>query len=229
MDKPLDKKDFKNKDSAFVINDEGNATLCMIHQEDGQPYMFPIPDLTLIYFTQAQSNIKDIQVYKNELLTKSAIAKIQTESSTNEFYQFYGAAAAAIIFLSTALESFINQSIPENFIFRQANGQKKCIEEYDHEQIQRFLSTDSKIKNVMPSIYKKDFYKIQNKNTLNIDSLKRLRDEIIHTKIVKNEMHHGVIKKLLAFNYDGALQSVAVFMNFYNPNYIIECDCGLDF
>lgn len=60
-------------------------------------------------------------------------------------------------------------------------------------------------------------------------SLKAFRDSIIHTKQNPDQSSYFKLMKIaLDFKYDTALESVAKFMNFYKPDYIVECDCGSD-
>jgi hypothetical protein len=61
-------------------------------------------------------------------------------------------------------------------------------------------------------------------------NLKEFRDQIIHTKPDDNPlMYDSLIKMSLNFKYDETLEAVATFMNYYRPDYIVECNCGLDF
>ena len=59
--------------------------------------------------------------------------------------------------------------------------------------------------------------------------LKDFRDGIIHTKQDPDQKSYfNLLKNALDFKYDDTLESVAIFMNFYKKDYIIECDCGSD-
>ena len=38
-----------------------------------------------------------------------------------------------------------------------------------------------------------------------------------------------LIKRLLKFSFEETFNSVAKFINHYKQDYVIECDCGVDF
>ena len=87
----------------------------------------------------------------------------------------------AVVFSYTSLESFANQSIPSEYIFRQSRKDQKYIEEYNREQIERFVSLDTKLLEVLPAV----FQVVPPKNGKiwnGYSDLKKLRDRIIHLK-----------------------------------------------
>tara|TARA_B100000809_G_scaffold86653_1_gene85020 strand:- start:11849 stop:12229 length:381 start_codon:yes stop_codon:yes gene_type:complete len=126
------------------------------------------------------------------------------------------------------LESFINQQIPEGYVFYKK--MKNKTESYDKNQIQRHLSFNVKVKEVLPNVTGKNFYTKSSPQNQQLDNLKLFRDSVVHTKLEDDVFgYRELMKKSLKFDYDKALETVSVFMNFYKPNYIEECNCGLDF
>jgi hypothetical protein len=86
-----------------------------------------------------------------------------------------------VIFAYTALEAFANESIPGNYVFSQLRQDKKCWERYDRTQIERNVSLDIKLSEVLPEITGIKFQKngsLWNKYI----KLKTIRDRIIHVK-----------------------------------------------
>lgn len=60
--------------------------------------------------------------------------------------------------------------------------------------------------------------------------MKELRDEIVHPKSEKNMTSQEILmKRLLKFDYEKTIEAVANFINFYQPDFISECKCGVDF
>jgi hypothetical protein len=218
-----------HKDSvAYMQTDGGLIYGGFVHKVEGKNLVFPIPDPTLVYFNNAQLSLRNITEHKNKLLDKVDFTKSLSESALNEIYNYYGTTTGFVIFLFTAIESFINQKIPSDFKYSQSSNRKTEI--YDKQQIQEFLDFKTKITNVLSEATGKDFFKNTTPAIQAIWNLKYFRDDIIHTKQDSNILKYDkLIKTSLNFKYDVALESVAKFMNFYEPNYIIECDCGKDF
>lgn len=88
---------------------------------------------------------------------------------------------AAIVFAFNSLETFANEVIPDDYIFRISRKDAKCIEEYNKEQIERHLNTDVKYGDVLPEIF--GLKSPKNKKIWNeYKNLKNIRDRIIHLK-----------------------------------------------
>lgn len=199
-----------------------------IHNVMGKRYIFPVPDPTLIYFNNAQLNIAAITKHKEELIKKVDIEDALSEPALNEIYNFYGVTSGFVIFLFTSIESFVNQLIPNDFEYR--NKQKRKTEIFNKEQIQENIDFRTKLKSVLPQATNKDFFKHQTPTNDRIWKLKEFRDDIVHTKPDENPLKYDhLIKTSLNFKYEETLEAVAKFMNHYKPDYIVECDCGMDF
>ena len=96
------------------------------------------------------------------------------------FFNLLEQRMVAIVFAYTALESFANESIPDDHIFRKSRDDGKCIEEYTKEQAE-ILSLDTKLDHVLPSIF--GIKSPKGTHTWNRYKLiKKLRDRIIHLK-----------------------------------------------
>jgi hypothetical protein len=86
-----------------------------------------------------------------------------------------------VIFAYTALEAFANESIPDDYKFERMRGDKKCTELYSKDQIERHLSLDTKLDEVLPVIRSV----VTPKGTKTWEMyiwLKNLRDRFIHLK-----------------------------------------------
>ncbi len=212
---------------AFVQTETGNIYGGFVHKVDGKNLVFPIPDPTLIYFNNAQQSISLIKSLRQKLLDKVDFTKSLSEPALNEIYHYFGTTSGFVIFLFTSIESFINQQIPDNFIFRKELNRKTEI--YNKAQIQEFLDFRTKITEVLSQAKKKDFFHKQTPSSQVIWNLKNFRDDIIHTKTDISPLKYDkLIKTSLNFKYEKALKSVANFMNFYRSDYIVECECGAD-
>lgn len=199
-----------------------------IHKVDGKSLMFPVPDPTLIYFNDAQSNIARIKEFRSNLMQKLDFEESAAEPALNEMYNFYGATTGFIVFLFTAIESFINSIIPNEFVYV-VDGKNKT-ELYNKSQIQDYIDFKTKLTKVLRASTGQDFFVKQTPANQLLFNLKEFRDDIIHTKADQNPLKYDrLIKISLSFRYTETLAAAAKFMNFYKPGYIIECECGMDF
>lgn len=200
--------------NAFVAKDKGHL------------YVFPEPDPTLIFFSSSQYFKRLVEVKKAKLLPKVNIQKlspfeIETEL-IHEIFDYYSAVSGFIIFLYTSFESFNNSLFKPGFTYLSKKGERM-----DNYIVQSSLDLDEKIKKAIPLATGKDFYKDYGDKNRFIGNLELFRNDIIHTKSNNSHIQHdSLIKKSLTFNYNGTLEFIAKYMNFYKPNYIFECDCG---
>ena len=220
----------KNKEgTAFITTTEGYFIKGFVHNHNGNYTVVPIPDLTLVYFDHAYNMNKVRKEKEKELFKKLTSNNEIAEDSTNEIYYYYGHASSCIISLFTALEAFINHLIPDSKSYERKLPTK--IEVYSKEQIQEYINFNDKIKKVLPYFFEgKSFYKKSTPANQLITRLKDLRDNIVHTKSEKSfDKQEKLFQEVLKFKYDKTLEAVAKFMNFYKPNYLKECNCGVDF
>ena len=230
LQKGISQSDLSNrKDSIVYVETEDDVVIGgFVHKVDGKNYMFPVPDPTLIYFNNAQLNIQAIIEQKKVLLKKLDVTIELNSPAIHDIYNYFGLTSGFVIFLFTSIESFINQMIPDDFIYE--DEQNKRTEIYNKNQIQEFLDFKTKITKVLNKATEKNFFSNQTPTNQLIWKLKEFRDDIIHTKQDENPLkYNNLIKKSLSFKYESSLLAVAKFMNHYKKDYIIECDCGEDF
>jgi hypothetical protein len=208
----------------FLTTTDGTDVWSVFHKKNNKNLVLPLPDLTLIYFNYGYINNKIRKENEKKLFEKLESTNEVTEEVINEIYNYFGAASACIIGMFTSLESFVNHIIPDDAKYERSSNQK--TETFDKEQIQRGINFDEKIKKVIPSILK---LKYDLSNSL-IPNLNLLRDKIVHTKSNKNFIsQQELIKEMLDFKYEKCMEDIRDFMNYYNPLYIEDCDCGKDF
>lgn len=173
---------------------------------------------------------KLVENEKAKLIDKLDFEKLKNEDVMNEIFSFFGFSSQFVIFLFTAIESFVNQIIPIDFVYKKELKNK--TEVYDSMQIQRGLSFDEKLKEVLPKCTNKNFFDKQTPTNQHIENLKKFRDEIVHTKKDTKSsslFYDTLVSKSFNFKYEETIYAVQKFMNHYKPNYIVECKCGEDF
>lgn len=222
----------RSKSKDIYLESESNHLIkSLLLKKNGKEFIIPIPDLSLVYFDSAYNlNVlrkdQELKLYEKLMITPNSLG----EDATNEVYRYYGYASSFIISLFTSIESFINHIIPDEGIYIREIP-KRRTEHYNKEQIQRELPFNEKTRKVLPFFFdKKNFFLKSTLANEKLNKLKELRDDIVHTKSDSSfKSQEELIKKLLNFPFEETLESVAKFMNFYKPNFITECQCGLNF
>lgn len=91
----------------------------------------------------------------------------------------------SIVFEYTALEAFVNLSIPDDYIYTAEKNSKGILESYDKKAIERWLPLKTKISNILTEIYQTK--KVENQKwwalLLNLESY---RNDIIHQKSISH-------------------------------------------
>ena len=98
----------------------------------------------------------------------------------DEAFGFYERMIGSVVFAATALEAFANEQIPDTFIYVDSSD-KKFTRSFDKQQIERQLSLDTKIGDVMPLALGAKSIK-GGKLWGAFTRLRDLRDRIIHMK-----------------------------------------------
>lgn len=198
---------------------------------NGNKIYIPEPDPTLIYFNNAYFYYRDIEKQRKELNKYFATVKNKhiSDELKHKLYNYYGVACGCIIFLFLCIESMINRIIPENFTYI-VEGKSKT-EIYNIDQIQRYLSFDDKYLKILPLVIHKNFEKQYPLKHQLILKLKDFRDSIIHTKTQTKEYtpYAHIFKNSFNFKYEDAMNVVKDFVNFLQPDFIEDCQCGQDF
>jgi hypothetical protein len=219
----------KNKrDSAFVHMTDGMLVKSLIYNYKGKFNVVPIPDFSLVYFDHAYHMNKVRKNKEADLFRKLNNDNEIGEDVSNELFYYFGHASSCIISLFTAMESFINHLIPDDEPYIKKSTTK--TESYTKDQIQKYIDFNTKLKEVIPYYFHKNFHKNVNPTTQMLDNLKNLRDDLIHTKSeIRFEVQEKLLKRVLNFNYDNAFTAVQKVMNYYKPNYVLKCNCSLDY
>lgn len=216
------------RDKHVFIETEDEILGAIAANINGKHFLIPVPDPTLIYFNNAQLTIKQIRATKDILIEKLDYSLEDARPPLHELYDYFGAVSSFVIFLFTAIESFVNSNIPDDYVY--INRSKKNTEHYNKDQIQNYIDLKTKLKIILKEITTNNFFKKDTPMVQLIWKLKEFRDEIVHTKQSENIMkYEHLIKESLNFKFEKSLEAVAKMMNYYRPEYILECNCGADF
>lgn len=135
------------------------------------------PHPTAIFLNLSNSSYnQSIKLFNfKKLINKDLEEKIYLDSL--EHY------IASIIFAFTSIEVFSNYSIPDTFEFKKIRDDNKCIEVFNKDRIEKYISLDLKISEILPIIYDVSSFKGTSLWEQYLD-LKKIRDKLIHLKTI---------------------------------------------
>ncbi len=119
------------------------------------------------------------KIFENVDYTKKG--RFSLDGWDGSIIDYFELMAGAYIYSTTAIESFVNESIPDDYIYNKTRNDKKCTESYNKDQIERYLSLDEKISDILPQIF--DIKLPKGKRLYqNYIHARQIRDRIIHMK-----------------------------------------------
>jgi hypothetical protein len=220
-------KDVKNFNT-FQIMENGDVIFSFFYNDNGRACAIPLANPILIYFNQAQSLLQQIHFKKQELLSVFRQEIYLTEAAMKSFYEFFGMTSNFVVMLRTAMEALVNQKIDKDLSYEK-NEQNKYLKTYNYEQIVRWLPFEEKVSQVLNIQMGKSFEKNYPLKQTSLQNLKELRDQIIHTKDSPTyEEYINLYKKSLNFKFLDCIESVRDFINFYHPDLVEPCGCGVE-
>jgi hypothetical protein len=104
-----------------------------------------------------------------------------SDAEETEYFDLLQDVIASVVFSYMAIEAFANSLIPAEFVYRRVRPDKHCTEEYNREQIERYLSLREKLHEIVPLISKRPSIKGTNLWD-QFGHLERLRDRLVHLK-----------------------------------------------
>lgn len=226
--KTLKPRDVKDK-NGFLIMDTGDVILSFFYNDNGNICAIPFANPILVYFHTARNTLVDIHIKRKDLLGLFRGDLKIDEKYLHLFYDFFGMTSSFVVLLMTALEAFVNQKIPIDYKYYK-NEFDKFIKVYDSDQIQRWITLEEKIEQILNVISLKNFSKHYPNRYIFIKNLKELRDNIVHTKKGEGlETYSELFIKTLNFKFDNSIEAVRDFINYYEDSLIEPCNCGVDY
>ncbi len=143
--------------------------------------VFPVPShaaLCLNLANQAHKRAEDL--WNSDIFATTSYGAA-VEDNLPVLFDFFEQVILNVVFSHTALEAFCNGAIPDDFVFARTRQDKKCEESYTKEQIERHLSLDTKLAEVLPEVTGTAFQKGTSLWT-DYAGLREIRDRIIHVK-----------------------------------------------
>lgn len=117
----------------------------------------------------------------------------------------------SIVFGYTALEAFVNLSIPDDYKYSRPRKREGVSEEMDKAEIERFLPLKVKLKDILTEVYKTERLERQG-FWGKFSTLEKYRNEIIHQKTIT---HTEFFKDFFKSSVVGVCQSPSDIIHFF--------------
>lgn len=166
-----------------ATEDAGRATLVsLISLTQKKTLTIPVPNLTALYISNAQKNWDAYwSLRKTQKIDSSIKSEVRFQDDTSAFdaIEFM---ATSVVSAYSAIESFCNDSIPEDHEYWHNRKSDLILEKSDKDGIERHFSTTAKLNEILPNIYNVEQPKGKNPVWMSYCSLKKIRDSLIHAK-----------------------------------------------
>lgn len=158
---------------------------------DNTQLAMPFPSAPALFLSLSWEEYQKAQHHLNKLEI-AALPKAGVRSSDEgELFSGFECLMASIVFAHSAIECYANEVIPEDYVYKARRKDSRCTELYNKEQVERSLSLDVKLDEILPEVLGTNSPK---GSTLwqRYITLKRLRDRVIHMKEIDREgTKHG--------------------------------------
>jgi hypothetical protein len=183
------------------------------------------PNITVIYFSNAQGFLSSILKFKNDLEIYVSTDTLNVYESLNITFNFYSVVTSFISSLCNSLEAFVNSQIPKSIKVKHPKKKKSD----DKWGILRYWSIEDKVNIALEEATNRNFIEEHTEIWQTIIGLLSLRNDITHAKADPdyeiNYYQHLYIKAL-SFDYLKSLEAVKELMNYYETGLIEACNCG---
>lgn len=126
--------------------------------------------------------MEEIQGYQKRKKIDSSLKKSIAFRDDKESFDALELIATSIISAFTAIEAFINDSIPEDHEYWHNKKSELILEKSDKREIERFISIEKKLNVILPEIFCVEPPKGKSPVWVSYKKLKECRDGLIHAK-----------------------------------------------
>jgi hypothetical protein len=172
---------------------------------------FDVPNFTSIFLGKSEKELaKAKEIYQTLIRPKLSVRERFTLSKEDNIilFDYLEHIQSAIIMAFTAVECLANDLLPNDFVYEEKRKGEET-KQYDHKEIERWISTIDKLALVIPQALK-----ITNPKTYNFwpkfTKLKDLRNDIIHFRNllpIEQEEKERIISLLLNDSVFGKISS----------------------
>lgn len=188
---------------------------------NGKPFFIPEPEPSILYFTNAENKLTEILHLQTKILKATSYKDFNEISHT--FFNFFQLSSDFIINLYTSIEAYNNSIIISSDFSIKI---KKVI--YTRDDVLRKLDFLTKVKRIPPHIKNISFVKTHPLKYEHFLKIKKLRDSVIHTKNMQDgypASYGELYKSYLEFDFNKSYDYVKDYFNFYEKDWIEDCNC----
>lgn len=140
-----------------------------------------IPNATAICISASRRIWKEaLEIRNTSKIYRSLKSKV-TFNSKSEAFDYIERIMESIIMAYTVLEAFVNEKIPDDFNYEHTNRKNGTTEVMDKQSIERWLSLNEKLSNILPLAIEIQSPK-GSKCWHSYHKLEKIRNRIIHMK-----------------------------------------------
>ena len=142
----------------------------------------PVPNMTALYISNSQKAWGQYWELRKENKIDSPLKKSVVFKDDVIAFDALELIATSVISAYTAIEVFCNDSIPEPHEFWHQKRSEVILEKSAKKDIERYFSTERKLNDILPDIYKVNTPKGKSPVWVSYKKLKECRDGLIHVK-----------------------------------------------
>jgi hypothetical protein len=213
--------DFEVYTKAYMQLEDKTIIQGFVYLNDDRRIIIPEPEPSILYFTNAESKLSEILKTQQIILNSDGFNNL--DELSHVFFNFFQLSSDYIINLFTSIEAFNNYLIPVDF---EMKIKRKF---YNKERVQR-LDFATKMKKIVPSIKNKSFVKDYAHKYEFILSIKSLRDNVVHIKNLSTGFpasYRDLYVSYLNFDFKKSYDYIKDYLNYYEENWIENCNCGI--
>ncbi len=199
-------------DKSFV------STQIKTAKDKSKVFTFPEPNPICIYYKSANEHLQQSYAIKNKIYSEEQ--HFDHNYHYENFVEYFQETSEGVILLSTTIEGFVNQLLPEGLELEINNVKMK------KDDIE-WLDIITKLRDVVTKLTGIDFQKSNPKEYANISLLIDLRNDLIHLKKTSKANitnYQLLFKRIVELDHVAVSDSIFTFINTIIPNYLIEDD-----
>lgn len=172
----IDEIKFKNKH-------DGERNIISYFSPNNVGILLSIANKSMIKAEYIYENFLNPVKHDHRLINKEGEKLDNIIKDSHITYDFIECIQTSLVFGFTAIETFVNLSIPADYKYKPGKNNRGIEEIYDKDSIERWLPLRDKISILLPEIY--DTSPIRKNNVWNdFSRFEELRNEIIHQKSI---------------------------------------------
>lgn len=143
--------------------------------------VFALPNATALFLNASRRSWEEAKSIRQRSKIDHSIKSEVTFATRSESFNYLERVMESVVMAHTALEAFVNEKIPDDFLYHTHRKSPVILETMNKKEIERYLSLDEKLSDVLPEC----LGIASPKGTRcweGFVKLKRVRNRIIHMK-----------------------------------------------